>query len=128
MFFRCMTLIGATVLIYAFGVPFDNIRNMDLACGGSVLGFGRVGGLLWAFGLLDFWSSFGTVLVGNQDVLLLVGCWRAFDWLLLGFWWASGDAYISRSLLLFCWPWWVSIMLVVAHVSFCLAFHRHLLV
>ena len=108
----CVSLIGATdeLLIYVFGVPLDSIRNMDLACGGPMLSFGRVGGLLWAFGLLDFWSAFGTLLVGYQDILLLVGCWRSF-WLLLGFGRASGDVYISRSLFLtiadvFCW--WVS--------------------
>ena len=93
-----------------------------------VLGFGRVGGLLRACGLLDFWLAFGTLFVGYQDVLLLVGCWRAFNWLLLGFWRASGDVYISRSLLLFWLPWWVSAMLMVAHVSFHLAFHWLLLV
>ena len=125
-----MTLIGATdeLLIYVFGVPVDSIGKMDLSCGGPVLGFGRLCGLLWAFGLLDFWSAFGTPLVGYQDTLLLVGCWRAFNWLLLGFWRASGDAYISRSLFLFWWSWWVSVMLVVAHVSFRLSFNWHLLV
>ena len=93
-----------------------------------VLGFGRVGGLLWAFGLLDFWSAFRTRFVGYQDVLLLVGCWRAVNWLLLGFWRASGDVYISRSIFLFWWPWWVSAMPMVARVSFRLAFHWLLLV
>ena len=78
---RCMTLIGATdeLLIYVFGVPLDNIRKFDLACGGPVLGFGRVGGLLQAFRFLDFWSVFGTPFVGYQDILLLVGCWRSFN-------------------------------------------------
>ena len=121
----CVTLIAAAeeLLIYVFGVPLDSIRNMDLACGGPMLSFGWVGGLLWAFGFLHFCLAFGTLLVGYQDILLLVGFWRAFNWLLLGLWWGSGDVYISRSLLLFWWPWWVSAVLVVAHVRLRLAFH-----
>ena len=96
--FRCMALIGATdeLLIYAIGVPLNSIGKIDLACGSCVLGFGRLGGLLWAFGLLDVWSAVGIFLVCYQDVLLLVGCWRALNWLLLGFWWASGDVYVHR--------------------------------
>ena len=103
----CVSLIGATddLLIYVFGVPSDSIGKMDLACGGPVLGFGWLGVLLWAFGLSGFWYAFGTLLVGYQDVLLLAGSWRAFNWLLLGFWWASGDVFISWSLFLFWWPW-----------------------
>ena len=130
MLVRCMTLIGATdeLLIYVFGVPLDNIRKIDLACGGPVLGFGRIGGLLRAFGFLDFCLASGILLVGHQDILLLVGFWRAFNWLLLGLWWGPGNVYISRSLLLFWLPWWVSAMLMVAHVSFHLAFHWLLLV
>ena len=121
----CFVVLGATdeLLIYVFGVPLDSIRNMDLACGGPMLSFGRVGGLLWACGFLDFCLAFGTLLVGYQDILLLVGFWRAFNWLLLGLWWGSGDVYSSRSLLLFWWPWWVSAVLVVAHVRLRLAFH-----
>ena len=125
----CVSLIGATdeLLIYVFGVPLDSIRNMDLACGGPMLSFSRVGGLLWAFGFLDFCLAFGTLLVGYQDILLLVGFWRAFNWLLLGLWWGS-VMFIFHGLFccfgglggfLLCW-WWLMSDYVWLFISFCL--------
>ena len=138
-----MTLIRATneLLIYVFGVRLDNIRKMDWPCGGLVLGFGRVGGLLWAFGFLGFWVAFGTLLAAIE----IFSSWWAFGGLSISFWLAFGGhpvMFIFHSVLcyfgglggfLLCWWWlmsafggllmgscWCEILMVVLAALACL--------
>ena len=138
-----MTLIRATneLLVYVFGVRLDNIRKMDWPRGGLVLGFGRVGGLLWAFGFLGFWVAFGTLLAAIE----IFSSWWAFGGLSISFWLAFGGhpvMFILHSVfcyfgglggILLCWWWlmsafgrlligscWCEILMVVLQALVCL--------